>query len=78
MVMDTNSQLSALDQHVAPGLRLWMLIALVSGVLLIMADERAQAIVMNSMRPKGSVHRSVSENREKEAMHKGSKTQTEV
>ncbi|GMT19381.1 hypothetical protein PFISCL1PPCAC_10678, partial [Pristionchus fissidentatus] len=27
---------SALDQFVAPGLRLWMLIALVSGVLLIM------------------------------------------
>ncbi|PAV73433.1 hypothetical protein WR25_04663 isoform A [Diploscapter pachys] len=86
--------LSALDQHVAPGLRLWMLIALVGGVLLVMVvivccfmririprtkrqieliaakrkmrserknkkiaeqpqqhDERAQAIVMNSMRP---------------------------
>ncbi|VDO33985.1 unnamed protein product [Haemonchus placei] len=33
--MDAN-QLSALDQHIAPGLRLWMLIALVSGVMLIM------------------------------------------
>ncbi|XGW17659.1 hypothetical protein V3C99_002336 [Haemonchus contortus] len=30
------NQLSALDQHIAPGLRLWMLLALVSGVLLIM------------------------------------------
>uniref|UniRef100_A0A8R1IHW0 Uncharacterized protein n=1 Tax=Caenorhabditis japonica TaxID=281687 RepID=A0A8R1IHW0_CAEJA len=31
------NHLSALDQFVAPGLRLWMLIALVGGVLLIMS-----------------------------------------
>ncbi|KAJ1365903.1 hypothetical protein KIN20_026373 [Parelaphostrongylus tenuis] len=89
-IASTQHQLSALDQHVAPGLRLWMLIALVLGVLLIMvvlvccfmririprtkrqidliaakrkmrnkkakavADERSQAIVMSSMRPKPS------------------------
>uniref|UniRef100_A0A914WKD0 Transmembrane inner ear n=1 Tax=Plectus sambesii TaxID=2011161 RepID=A0A914WKD0_9BILA len=29
-------EVTALDRHVAPGLRLWMLIALISGVLLIM------------------------------------------
>lgn len=28
--------MAALDRYVAPGLRLWMLIALVSGILLIM------------------------------------------
>uniref|UniRef100_A0A0K0DWA3 Guanylate cyclase domain-containing protein n=1 Tax=Strongyloides stercoralis TaxID=6248 RepID=A0A0K0DWA3_STRER len=33
---DSDSSMAALDQYVAPGLRLWMLIALVSGVLLIM------------------------------------------
>ncbi|KJH50130.1 HECT-domain protein [Dictyocaulus viviparus] len=36
MAIPSQHQLSALDQHIAPGLRLWMLIALVSGVLLIM------------------------------------------
>ncbi|MFH4981205.1 hypothetical protein AB6A40_007914 [Gnathostoma spinigerum] len=30
------SSIAALDRYVAPGLRLWMLIALVSGVLLVM------------------------------------------
>ncbi|EYC27304.1 hypothetical protein Y032_0009g641 [Ancylostoma ceylanicum] len=119
MVLDTQNQLSALDQHVAPGLRLWMLIALVSGVLLIMvvlvccfmririprtkrqidliaakrkmrnksaktvhADERAQAIVMNSMRPKSSTAQkpSIAEQPmdEQPLVHKGSKQHTEV
>ncbi|KIH46448.1 hypothetical protein ANCDUO_23501 [Ancylostoma duodenale] len=119
MVLDTQNQLSALDQHVAPGLRLWMLIALVSGVLLIMvvlvccfmririprtkrqidliaakrkmrnksaktvhADERAQAIVMNSMRPKSSTTAkpTISEQPmdEQPLVHKGSKQHTEV
>uniref|UniRef100_A0A0K0DC02 Transmembrane inner ear n=1 Tax=Angiostrongylus cantonensis TaxID=6313 RepID=A0A0K0DC02_ANGCA len=36
MAIASQHQLSALDQHIAPGLRLWMLIALVLGVLLIM------------------------------------------
>ncbi|RCN43814.1 hypothetical protein ANCCAN_10203 [Ancylostoma caninum] len=119
MVLDTQNQLSALDQHVAPGLRLWMLIALVSGVLLIMvvlvccfmririprtkrqidliaakrkmrnksaktvhADERAQAIVMNSMRPKSSTAAkpTISEQPadEQPLVHKGSRQHTEV
>ncbi|VDN54845.1 unnamed protein product [Dracunculus medinensis] len=30
------SSIAALDRYIAPGLRLWMLIALVSGILLIM------------------------------------------
>lgn len=30
------SSTSTLDRHIAPGLRLWMLIALISGVLLVM------------------------------------------
>ncbi|CAJ0938445.1 unnamed protein product, partial [Mesorhabditis belari] len=34
--MNGDETLSALDEYVAPGLRLWMLIALVSGVLLVM------------------------------------------
>ncbi|CAJ0938228.1 unnamed protein product, partial [Mesorhabditis belari] len=35
-IMNGDETLSALDEYVAPGLRLWMLIALVSGVLLVM------------------------------------------
>ncbi|CAB3402374.1 unnamed protein product [Caenorhabditis bovis] len=105
------NHLSALDQFVAPGLRLWMLIALVGGVLLIMIvivccfmririprtkrqidliaakrklrksnkkaseanahnDQRAQAIVMNSMRP--------SSTRTSSSRHTGSKIQSQV
>ncbi|WKY00420.1 hypothetical protein Q1695_014904 [Nippostrongylus brasiliensis] len=112
-------QLSYLDQHIAPGLRLWMLIALVSGVLLIMvvlvccfmririprtkrqidliaakrkmrktsskADERSQAIVMSSMRPKASTASKPSTSShntfgadEQPLVHKGSKLHTEV
>ncbi|CAJ0598216.1 unnamed protein product [Cylicocyclus nassatus] len=120
MALNTQSQLSALDQHVAPGLRLWMLIALVSGVLLIMvvlvccfmririprtkrqidliaakrkmrnksgkaaahSDERSQAIVMNSMRPKASTSTKPSTSHhgvdEQPLVHKGSKQHTEV
>ncbi|KAK6014925.1 hypothetical protein OSTOST_19679 [Ostertagia ostertagi] len=113
-------QLSALDQHVAPGLRLWMLFALVFGVLLIMvvlvccfmririprtkrqidliaakrkmrnksakavSDERSQAIVMNSMRPKSSTSSKPSTSKsaatpsdEHPLVHKGSKQHTE-
>ncbi|KAI6170527.1 hypothetical protein M3Y97_01141200 [Aphelenchoides bicaudatus] len=36
MINENGESKSALDQYVAPGLRLWMLIGLVSGVLLIM------------------------------------------
>jgi hypothetical protein len=36
MAIDDRDSRSALDQYVAPGLRLWMLIGLVSGVLLMM------------------------------------------
>ncbi|ETN82859.1 hypothetical protein NECAME_17620 [Necator americanus] len=83
MTFDNQHQLSALDQHVAPGLRLWMLIALVSGVLLIMADERTQAIVMNSMRPKSSssANPMISEQLvvdQPHSVHKGSRQHTEV
>uniref|UniRef100_A0A1I7X292 Transmembrane inner ear n=1 Tax=Heterorhabditis bacteriophora TaxID=37862 RepID=A0A1I7X292_HETBA len=118
MAMDTHHQLSALDQHVAPGLRLWMLIALVSGVLLIMvvlvccfmririprtkrqidliaakrkmrnknsksshADERSQAIVMNSMRPKTpktSASSNTNQQDDRLLVYKGSKQHTEV
>uniref|UniRef100_A0AAF5RUE2 Uncharacterized protein n=1 Tax=Wuchereria bancrofti TaxID=6293 RepID=A0AAF5RUE2_WUCBA len=38
-INESNNQdgsMAALDRYVAPGLRLWMLIALVSGILLIM------------------------------------------
>jgi hypothetical protein len=34
-----DEEVTALDKHVAPGLRLWMLIALISGVLLIMGSH---------------------------------------
>ncbi|CAI2349762.1 unnamed protein product [Caenorhabditis sp. 36 PRJEB53466] len=104
------NHLSALDQFVAPGLRLWMLIALVGGVLLIMIvivccfmririprtkrqidliaakrklrktnknstdsnahnEERAQAIVMNSM-PSGGTGTT--------SRHTGSRLQSQV
>lgn len=33
---NNEGSMAALDRYVAPGLRLWMLIALVSGILLIM------------------------------------------
>ncbi|VDO69117.1 unnamed protein product [Heligmosomoides polygyrus] len=119
------NQLSVLDQHIAPGLRLWMLIALVSGVLLIMvvlvccfmririprtkrqidliaakrkmrkkthcstlcscvpADERSQAIVMSSVRPKPSTVSKPPASQhldpdEQPLVHKGSKQHTEV
>jgi hypothetical protein len=36
MSSDNGESKSALDQYVAPGLRLWMLIGLVSAVLLMM------------------------------------------
>ncbi|EFO86741.1 hypothetical protein GCK72_010389 [Caenorhabditis remanei] len=111
---DEVNHLSALDQFVAPGLRLWMLIALVGGVLLIMIvivccfmririprtkrqidliaakrklrksnktstdgnahnDERAQAIVMNSMPSGGGGGASTSSSR-----HTGSRLQSQV
>ncbi|VDM62050.1 unnamed protein product [Angiostrongylus costaricensis] len=121
MAIASEHQLSALDQHVAPGLRLWMLIALVLGVLLIMivlvccfmririprtkrqidliaakrkmrnkrakavADERSQAIVMSSLRPKASTVSKPSttqqpplETGKQPLVHKGSKQHTEV
>ncbi|CAA19507.1 Transmembrane inner ear [Caenorhabditis elegans] len=109
------NHLSALDQFVAPGLRLWMLIALVGGVLLIMIvivccfmririprtkrqidliaakrklrkstknsaeanahnDERAQAIVMNSM-PSGGGGGAPSTS---SSRHTGSRIQSQV
>ncbi len=37
--MVDDDEVTALDKHVAPGLRLWMLIALISGVLLIMGSQ---------------------------------------